>query len=309
MEKLQNKVDNYTIEYEFLGAGAAGGGGELYDLAADGVVDIAIDQPSYQGGRMPLSNFIAIPGLFPPSVDGHRSANQALHEMSTPGGSSNILADEFSNLGVRSLMSYTDQPFQLGTKEKVTAIEDLNGQVVRTGGGTKDLTGEALGMSPTQLTAQDIHSALQSGTVDAEMTSVPAPWAFGWYDVLNYYTTNLNLGGFHCATVIGEDTLDELPSEVSDAMIEAGDEAVEEYATTYQTALEEEVIPSDKVAEEEPFEADSKYLVYETEAKATIEDAINSVADDWVQNQEEEGLAAGEALETFESLQQEYSNE
>jgi TRAP-type C4-dicarboxylate transport system substrate-binding protein len=303
VEKVNSKLDEYEIEPEFLGAGSVGGPGELYDLAAEGTVDMAVDLPAYQGGRMPLSLLASVPGLFPATTEGHSSAAQALHEMATPGGESEILYNEFDNIGIRPIMSYTAAPSQLHLKKRISSVSELEDLRVQASG-SQEQVANRLGMSGAQIAHPDIHSALQSGTIDGLFTPLAATYANSWYDQIHYATTNLNLGGFHIGWVMGQDTFGDLPSAVSEAIAAAGTETVAEYASNIQQGIEDVLLASENVVQEEPVDKGNQYLIYETEASEDIHNTIEPVIDSWIESQGD--VPAQEAIDTYLSLQEEY---
>lgn len=303
VEKVNNKLDEYELNPEYLGSGAVGGPGELYDLAAEGTVDMAVDLPAYQGGRMPLSQFVSVPGLFPATTEGLASACQAIHEMATPGGESELLYNEYSDLGVRPIMSYSAGPSQLHTKKRISSVSELEGiRVVASG--SQGQVAKRLGMSTATIASPDIHSALQSGTVDGNITPLAATFANGWYDQIHYATTNLNLGGFHIGWVIGQNTLDDLPDPVSEAMIAAGKETVAELASNIQQGIEDVLLTSENVTQEEPVDKGSQYLIYETEAADAVHSETNAVVDDWIESKGD--IPAEEGIDMYRSLQENY---
>lgn len=304
LEKVNRMLDDYEISPEFLGAGAVGGPGELYNLAADGTIDMALGIPAYQEGRMPLSLVGTLPGLFPPTTEGHSAAAQALHEMATPGGESELIYKEYSNLGVRPIMAFTIPPSQIQTNKLIISnVDQLKGIRVQAAG-VQGRVANKLGMSPANIPQPDIHSAFQSGTIDGIITGMAATYSNSWYDQVNYATTNLNLGGFHVGWAMGEDTLKEFPSPVREAITRAGRETVAEYASNVQQGVQDIVMASDNVVTEEPFEKDNQYMVYETEAADSIHNSIEPVVDSWTESQD--ATAAREVVETYQSLQKKY---
>jgi len=306
--KVNELLDNYQIEYEFYGNGAVGGAGELYDLAAEGTVDLAMDLPAYQQGRMPLNGVINLPIMWPNGDAESTAANQVYFEMATAGGDSEMLYEEFASLGVRPIMVATVPPYQLVTnKEPIHDIDQLQGLVLRSGGGTKSAIGRALGMSPVEIPGPDVYTAHQQGTVNADILAPTVVVETGFYEVMNYVTTNLNLGGFAIGWVMGTDTYSSFPEEVKEAMMEAGGDVVSDYINKYIAFRDSEIYSSDRVSTSLPIDEGSQIYIYETDAKDSIHNALKSVIEDWIQDRNEEGLAGKEAVNIFQELQQGYS--
>jgi TRAP-type C4-dicarboxylate transport system substrate-binding protein len=202
-------------------------------------------------------------------------------------------------------MSFLAPPLQIHTKDvEITDIDQLEGiRVVSSG--ILDNVANRLGMSPASVAHPDIHSALQSGTVGAVFSPLAATYSNSWNDVVNYCTTNLNIGGFPIGIVMGTDTLNELPSPVKEAIITAGNETVAEYASNVQQGIQDVVMTSEKVAEEKPFDKSGQYLAYETEPADDIDSTIEPVVEEWV-NSHNNSSGAQEAVDTLRSLQEEY---
>lgn len=306
IDKLNEKLDNYTVEYDFQGEGAVGGSGELFDLAAEGVVDFANDLPAAQGGRMPLNGVINLPAMWPTGEEESVAAALAYHDMATPGGSNDLLYDEYEALGVRPIMAQTPPPYQLVTNDQpIENLSQLEGLVLRAGGGTKADIANALGMAPAEVAAGDIYSAHQQGTVNADILSPTLVVTSGLEEVMNFVTTNLNMGGFSFAWVMGQDTFDSYPEEVRTAMVEAGDEVVEEYIREFAQARETEVYESDAVSQELPIDEDSQINLYETPAREEITNALAPVVDSWIEEREANDRPGQEVVDEFQSLQEE----
>lgn len=314
VETLNEQLDDREFSLDIQGSEAVGGAGELYDLAADGVVDIGNDLPAYQGGRMPLNNIMQFP-LWPaqPLVEETTAANEAYYELATPGGDgTDALYQEFADLDVRPIMAFSNPPYQLITDDiEVQEVSDTEGLNLRSAGPAKSAIGEALGMSPQRIAAPDMYTAHQQGTVDADILSADAAFDSNLQEVTNYITDNLNLGGFGIAFVVGDSTWESFDSTVQDAMIEAGREASVNYIEEYMEMVEDSVLDTDLLVNEsdvdsgfEP-EGDQMYQ-YSTNAAEEINDLMEGVVDDWVAEQESEGLPAEQVVDDFNQLREEF---
>jgi TRAP-type C4-dicarboxylate transport system substrate-binding protein len=301
VEKVNSKLDDYKLEPEFLGSGSVGGPGELYDLTAEGTLDMAHDLPAYQGGRMPLNTVGSVAGGYTPSVQGQTKACLAMHEMATPGGESEILYNEFSNLGVRPLWTIVTPPAQLALKRRVSDIEELENTRVGVNGSQRDAA-EAIGMSPENIAGADLTSALQSGIIDGMFSPIVGVLSNAWYEGVNYCTTNLHLGSVNSSWVMNPDTFEEYPSQVKDAMIKAANEMVAEYPTNLENGMQELIDNSDHVVTESPVDKDSQYLLYETEAKEAINERLEPVKTKWIESKDNQNKAR-KVMEEYQSLQ------
>jgi len=302
-DKLEEKLGR-EVEYEFLGSGAVGAQGEMFELVSDGVVDMGLDTPAAWGGQMELSSFINIPGAFGSTREAHVAACGALYELASPDGESGILyEEEYDQFDIRPIMAATPSQYNLQTSYFIEEVSDLEGSTARAGGGINQRMAEALGMGAQEITGGDIDSAFQQGIVDVDIQANSTLWANNWYMYHTHETTNLNFGGFHMNWAMADSTFDSFSDEVQEAVIEAGKEASYEYAEVYWDVMDEEAYSSDILVTDpdELTDPENQVLHYETPVADEIQDIIDPLGEDWIQERDDEGMPASEVLDEFQS--------
>jgi len=302
-EKLEEKLGE-EVTYDFLGSGSVGGQGEMFELAADGILDLAIETPAAYGSQAELSTFLNIPGIFGTSREAHGAACGALYELVAPNGESGLLYEEdYEQFDVRPLMAGSPGPYNLNTTFRVEEMADLDGAIARASSGMNQRIAETLGMGTQEVTGGDIDTAFQQGIVDADIQAAHSLWSNNWYEYLSHETTNLNLGGFNMNWVMGNTTFDGYADEVQEALIEAGREVSHEYAEVYWNILDEEMYGSDIITmDENEFEdPQGQVLHYETPAADDIHEIVDPLADEWIQERDDDGMPASEVVEEFQS--------
>ncbi len=133
-----------------------------YDLAKNGVRDLAWIVAGYTPGRYHLYRIAELPFLCPSATICSRALWKwyAKHDFAKREYGDTIL-----------LNAFVHGPGVLHTKKKVTGLADLKGVKVRAAGTAVDVC-KALGLTVVSMPATQVHEALQRGTVDA----VLFPW-------------------------------------------------------------------------------------------------------------------------------------
>ena len=132
-----------------------------FDLARDGVADIAIGLPAYTPGRFPLSSVFELPFL----VSDAESGSIVLWEIYRT-----HLQREYSD--VKVLWMFVHGPGQLLTQKPVRTLEDLRGMKIRSPGPTMFRVLEKLGAVPVAAPMDRAYDMLIAGEVEGAV----APW-------------------------------------------------------------------------------------------------------------------------------------
>lgn len=216
MERATELSDG-EIEFEHYPAEQLAAAPDLLDAAKGGISDMSYVGVAYVSD-LPLSDVGTLPGSFQDSVAGTEAYWALVKE--------DLLDVEYLPQGVRPMYATLLPPYNLGTKEKVTKVEDLRGMTMRSSGGTMSRTITALGGTPVQMPAPEINQAMQRGTVEVWVGPPSSMPPYDLQDIISYGTTNLNLGSFSGVFVINEDFYQGLSQEHRDILNQAGEETV-----------------------------------------------------------------------------------
>ncbi len=167
-----------------------------YDLAKNGVRDLAWCSAGYTPGRFPMLRAAEVPFATPNSVTG----SPALYNWYTQNG---LDKQEFKD--TKFITAFVHGPGLLHSKKAIKTLEDLKGVKIRVGGGGVPIA-KALGAVAVAMSATKAHESLQRGTTTAAFFPWEAMRGFrlmklvkehlivpgGLYTTSFYVTMNLN---------------------------------------------------------------------------------------------------------------------
>ncbi|WP_169566040.1 C4-dicarboxylate TRAP transporter substrate-binding protein [Sneathiella limimaris] len=176
-----------------------------------------------------------------------------------------------------------------GVGDAPKTLEDWKGMRVRALGGIgKAMT--KLGAIPTTVTASEVYTSLERGTVDA--ASFPFTYAHVAYkltDIGKWYTANLSPGANNCPVVVNTKAWDKLPAQYQKLLEDTKPAAYEALFAAYEKA-DTKNFP---LMKEKGLEA----ITYSDEELARFRKVgAQPVWDDWVKDMNEKGLPAEELL-------------
>jgi TRAP-type C4-dicarboxylate transport system substrate-binding protein len=152
-----------------------------YDMARDGIVDMAYVNPGYQPGRFPV---IAV-GEIPFTFGDARKGSEALDKWYRGYAGTEMKDTHFC-------MAFIHDPGTLHTKKKITSPSEIKGLKVRPAQGTIGELVTELGGTNVQASAPEAREVLARGVADA----ITFPWGslylFGIDKVVKYHIYNVN---------------------------------------------------------------------------------------------------------------------
>jgi len=149
------------------------------------------------------------------------------------------VAKDLARWDAKLLMSSLLPQYEFtGVGKPPLKLEDWNGMRVRALGGIgKAMT--KLGAIPTTVTASEVYTSLERGTVDA--ASFPFTYAHVSYrltDIGKWYTANLSPGANNCPVVVNIPAYEGLPEQYKKLLNEAKSPAYEALFVAYEKADE-----------------------------------------------------------------------
>jgi TRAP-type C4-dicarboxylate transport system substrate-binding protein len=217
MDYLNNETD-YAFEFETYPGGELGGPTEALNLVQGDAADISMVVPAYLSESFPLTSGFELPGFNYP-ID---ELSKGLWAM-TQGF---LEENEYSDQGIKAVLSAMVPPAQVGTKEtKFTETDSLDGLSLRSTGGIMNRTMKALGASPVQISGPDMYAAVERGTVSGLMTHLPGMRDYSMQEVINHATRNGDFGSNSMIWFMSQSKFDSLSEGKQDAILEAGKHA------------------------------------------------------------------------------------
>jgi TRAP-type C4-dicarboxylate transport system substrate-binding protein len=206
------------------------------------------------------------------------------------------VADELSKWNSMHFMTLLLPQYEfMGTGKPPRSLEDWKGMRVRALGGLGDAM-KLLGAVPTSVSAPEVYTALERGTVQA--VSFPFTYSFTAYklhEVSKWYTLGMQLGVIHNSVVLSEKAWKALPDEYKKILEDARPEAYRLQAEAYAEADKK----SFPLFEKRKLEVIK--VTQEMRDKLMVT-AAKPVWDAWVADTEKKGLPGKEALELVLSL-------
>lgn len=165
--KAIQEASEGRIEIQIFPAQQLGKAPDHYDMARQGIIDLAWVNPGYTAGRFPIYALTEVPFMVDDSVRGAK----AIHEWYLEHGAKQEMGD------VKVCFIHPHAPGALHSREKITAPEGIKGKNVRPAHATMARFVSLLGGGPVQVSAPEVREALARGTAEA----VTFPWG-GMYD-------------------------------------------------------------------------------------------------------------------------------
>ena len=170
------KASNGTITATLFPSEQLGKAFDHYDMARDGIADLAYVNPGYQPGRFPIMAGASLPFLFA-NGKGGSAAIDAWYR--------NYAAKEMKD--VKFCFAFVHDPGTFHARKKITLPTDLKGMKIRPATSTVGQMVTSLGGTNVQASAPESRDMLERGVADA----ITFPWGsiglFGIDKVVSYH--------------------------------------------------------------------------------------------------------------------------
>lgn len=215
-DRVADKTDG-RVEVEVYSSAQLGSETDLFENMRNGTVDVAVVAPGFIAEFVPEMSILSMPFLVT-----SREQRDAIIEGPVAEELEQLLTDETGN---HVLTYFGGGARQMFFNEPVEEPEDLEGRLFRAQPSQvlADSFG-ALGMQASNVDYGELYSALQQDVVSGADNESMFIVAENFQEAAPYiYATNHEIT-IRPAVISGE-TLDELPEDLRDAVLEAGDEA------------------------------------------------------------------------------------
>jgi len=174
--KSINEATDGRVQINIFPAMQLGAAADHYDMARDGIVDIAFINPGYQPGRFPILSAAELPFLFANAKGGVR----ALTEWYKPYAEQEMNDTYFC-------MALSHDPGTFHGKTRILVPEDVRGKTVRPANGTESRFVSLLGGASVQVSAAESRDVLANGTADATQSPWESLYIFGVDSIVKHH--------------------------------------------------------------------------------------------------------------------------
>jgi TRAP-type transport system periplasmic protein len=159
--KSVQEASGGTIKYQLFPAQQLGQAKDHYDMARDGIADLAYINPGYQPGRFPIVGVAEIPFLFSNGKSGSGAFDAWYRKYA---------AQEMGD--VKVCVTWVHAPGTFHSKKKIARPDDVRGMKVRSANATVGRMVTMLGATNVQVSAPEAREAMERGVADA----ITFPW-------------------------------------------------------------------------------------------------------------------------------------
>lgn len=269
-DKLNEDTDG-QVELDVMAGGALGYEGlELLSAVRDNAVPVSDMLTSGVAGDEPLFEIVTLPFLVLDFDEG-----KVLSDIARP--YFDEVAEEKWNQKILYVTPWPAAGFW--TKEKVEAVEDMEGLKMRTYDKNGALVVEAGGGTPHPLAFSEVYSSLSTGVIDSVLTSSPTAVDAKFWEVLDYYSP-VNVTMATNMVTVNLDEFNKLDEETQEAVIKAGEE-MEEIVWEDVAKLDEDQIAVSEENGIETIEPSEEFL-------SDLSDLTEDIREEWLETAPEE---------------------
>ena len=201
------------LKIEFAWGSAMAKPSEHFDLAVNGVAEIAVVALPYTPGRFPMTEVVQLPL----AKMSDATLTRALWALYRKG----FFERDFRE--VKLLLMWTAGPYQyMMGKTPVRTFAEMKGKKIRASGAMAVKVVRALGSAPVGLPAPEIYGALDKGTIDGTLSSWTFTKVYKTYEV-SKYVTDISTTYLPFAMVMNKGFYNKLPEDVQKVIDEIGE--------------------------------------------------------------------------------------
>lgn len=276
-----------SVTFKYFPSGQIAKTTEMLGALQSGIANLTTVPIGYVSDRMPLNGVSMLPGM-------GSSAGEVIPAYSKA-VKSGLLADEFAANNIVPVWVMALPAYQIvSTKGPLRTPEDFSGKVVRSAGGTMNLTISALGASPAEIPSSDMYVAMERGTTDATLSALASIKPYNIQELMNAVSTNGAFGSFSVAFSMNTSSWDALDDATREVFMTCGAQTEAGVAKF----LDDEV-----AALQTEFGAKGVDVYSFTDAElAALNEKLASVVEDWAKRLSERGLPAEQAVAEYRAL-------
>lgn len=272
---------NGQIEIEVVTGGALGGERDMVELTMDNSLDIATCANSVMTNFIPEMSILDQAYLWKNADEAHAAVDGPVGE---------LIQEKANALGLH-IIGYLESGFRNTFSVKpIEKMSDFSGVTIRTMENQYHQAAfEAFGAMPVAMSANDVFTALQQGTIDAAENATANCYNNGFYEVTKHIT-NTQHAFVYILLCMSEDAWNKIPADLQepfleavqrgvdyerDLLVQANDEAAEKLKAEGVTFHE---IDTAELQSAYQAKAQEKGFTFDPAWQAAVDEAIASVA-------------------------------
>ena len=189
---------------------------EIYDAAAKGTVDIAINTTAQTPNRWSVMDTLSITPFNSPCQEQSKAYMEVFNKYH------GIFDQQFNDTKILAIHGTIPDPpgLPIGSVSKeIKSLADLKGFKMCGPGAYNVNLMSALGAAPTMIPPPEQYNALQKGILDGCILDPIFYDMLNFKDLIKYQTSNLSFGGSPWFMVINLDKFNSLPKDLQDALV------------------------------------------------------------------------------------------
>lgn len=272
---------NGRIEIEVVTGGALGGERDMVELTMDNSLDIATCANSVMTNFIPEMSILDQAYLWKNADEAHAAVDGPVGE---------LIQEKANALGLH-VIGYMESGFRnTFSKKPIEQMSDFSGVTIRTMENQYHQAAfEAFGAMPIAMSANDVFTALQQGTIDAAENATANCYNNGFYEVTKHIT-NTQHAFVYILLLMSDDAWNKIPEDLRqpfldavkrgvdyerDLLVQANEEAAEKLVAEGVTFHE---IDISELQAAYQAKAQEKGFTFDPAWQAAVDEAIASVA-------------------------------
>jgi TRAP-type C4-dicarboxylate transport system substrate-binding protein len=268
------------VKTEIHCASAMGKPGEHFDLAVNGIADVALVGLVFSPGRFPMAEVAEYP------IGGQGWKNEIASMAMLKLYSKGYFDNDFK--GTRLCFFSNAGPFEIQmTKSPIRTFEDIKGKKIRGAGKTHTQIIQSLGGVSVGIAGGEVTIALQKGIIDGSFMPYAATYDWKCADIVKHIT-EVNIGTNSFAIVMNKDSYEKLPKDLQ-AWI---NDAREKYTQKAGKAL----YYTEEKGKQDFLKAGGKIYQFSDADMQKLSNAVAPLWVEWIEEGKSKGLPRKEML-------------
>jgi TRAP-type C4-dicarboxylate transport system substrate-binding protein len=240
MDRVEELTEG-KVQFDAFAGGELVKAGQEPDALKTGTADIAVLIPFYSESIFPASSITFLPVEY---TDANIAANalRSLMESDVALGDSgkSYYQSHYEDNGFKAFTINAGGVYSISTTgHEFDSVENIQGISMRTPNLLFELMAKNMGVNSVSMTIVEAFDALSRGAFEGIYHTVADWTGAGFQDLLKYTIDDLYLGASNGVFAMNQETWDNLPKDVQEAMLQAHDELFEEGIAAWTSKDEE----------------------------------------------------------------------
>lgn len=221
MERVEELTDG-KVQFETFTGGELIETPDESEAIMNGAADVALMMPIYSPDQFPLSEVTMLPLQQSDPIIATEAWQALLDSDVKLENGKTYYESMFGEKEMKVFPVGQGGAYAISTTgQTIETVEDVESLALRTPSRIQEMYAANTGFSSVTMPAVEMFDALSKGAFDGAFYSI-ADWSgYGFQDLFTYTLTDINFGHFNGLIGMSEETWDELPEDVQDAMEQA----------------------------------------------------------------------------------------